>query len=170
MRILSVGAGKRQDSQRIGTDFIDLYPSRPEVIKCDVDKEKFPYQDWTFDRVEAIGLLEHLTNPSNLFKESYRVLKKGGILKIVTNNAGLWGAFGSAHYGGYVGHGEHNSHYALFTTHHLKNWFKKFGFTDIKIKYKIGRGTKLRYKIPMYILSSISKRFYPSIIITGVKK
>ena len=36
--------------------------------------------------IVSLGLIEALKNPSNLIKESYRVLKKGGYLYIITPN------------------------------------------------------------------------------------
>jgi len=96
-RILNVGCGE----SRYGTDFIDFYPSRKEVIKCNIDNQKFPYKDGVFDKVVAEFVIAHLTNFSNLMIESRRVLKKGGVLEITTNNAGFWGVFGSAFYGNY---------------------------------------------------------------------
>uniref|UniRef100_A0A7C4NQI1 Methyltransferase domain-containing protein n=1 Tax=Thermodesulfobacterium geofontis TaxID=1295609 RepID=A0A7C4NQI1_9BACT len=59
-----------------GTHFIDLYPTRENVIKCDVNRDKFPFKDNYFDEIVAIELFEHLTNPLNFLKECYRTLKR----------------------------------------------------------------------------------------------
>jgi hypothetical protein len=37
--------------------FIDLYPTRKEVIKCDVNRDKFPFKDNFFDEVIAINFI-----------------------------------------------------------------------------------------------------------------
>jgi ubiquinone/menaquinone biosynthesis C-methylase UbiE len=71
-KILNVGCGK----ETYGTHFIDFYPSRQNVLKCNVDEEKFPFPDNYFDEVYAKFIFEHLRNPMNFLSESYRVLKK----------------------------------------------------------------------------------------------
>ena len=72
-KILNVGCG----SQKYGTDFIDIYPSRKEVIKCDVAKEKFPYKEETFDEVYSKNLFEHIANLPHLLNEMKRVSQTG---------------------------------------------------------------------------------------------
>ena len=132
-RILNVGCG----NDTYGTHFIDLYPSRKEVIKCDVDKEKFPFPSNYFDEVFSRNLIEHLTNPSNFLKESYRVLKKGGKIIVITDNASYWvWAVSKTHHGGYrIYENVQGRHYQLFTPEHLINYLKKFGFRKIKWKF-----------------------------------
>ena len=73
-RILNLGCG----SEAYGTDFVDVYPSRKEVLKCNVGKEKLPYRKDTFDEVYSKNLFEHIPTPLNILKETKRVLKKGG--------------------------------------------------------------------------------------------
>jgi ubiquinone/menaquinone biosynthesis C-methylase UbiE len=73
-RVLNVGCG----DDTFGTDFVDLYPIRGNVIMCDVTKEKLPYEDNTFDVVYSKNLLEHLSNLWFALKEMKRVLKKNG--------------------------------------------------------------------------------------------
>lgn len=135
MKILNVGCG----DETYGTDFVDLYPSRPEVIKCDIDKEKLPYKENTFDIVYTKNLLEHLGNPLNALKEMKRVLKKGGKIILITDCAGYWSfhAFYSKfHYADLkeAGHGEEDKHYALFTSFHLKNFFDNVGLKILSIE------------------------------------
>ena len=127
-RILNIGCGK----DNYGTDFVDVYPSRKEVIKCDLDKKKLPYKDNDFDEVYSAFNFEHLKNPNLVLKEMVRVLKKGGILVVKTDNAGWWGYHNAkskakVHYGGYhfENHGSEDKHYALYTFHHLENHFKE---------------------------------------------
>jgi len=94
--------------------------------------------------VIAIGLFEHLTNPLNFLKESYRVLKRNGKLIIITDNAGFWGVFGVTHHGGYEKRRKkdgflEDKHYSLFTPNHLINWLEHVGFREIKVEYFINR-------------------------------
>jgi len=171
-RILNIGCG----NDAYGTDFVDLYPQRKEVKKCDVDKKKLPYKNNTFDEVYSAFLLEHLINPGFTIKEMARVLKKGGILKIKTDNAGWWGYHNAkskwkTHYGGYKFHGEEDKHYCIFTFDHLKNHFKKAGLKIVKVE--LYQRDKLSFKIN-FINNILKKtRFkwmaYPQILIIGKK-
>ncbi len=163
IKILNAGCGK----DTYGTDFIDLYPERKEVKKCNIDVEKFPYKSNIFDEVYSKNNFEHLRNPLNFLNESYRVLKHNGKIKITTDNAGLWGLFGEVHYGGlekYGQHGKEDRHYMLFTTKHLYNWLESVGFKNIEIKYSIGNGHTLKNKIIITFLTKISRKFNPIII------
>lgn len=141
-RILNLGCGK----SKYGTDFIDLYPLRKEVVKCNISKEKLPYKDNTFDVVFSSFVFEHLTCPEFTLKEMYRVLKPSGRVEIHTNNAG-WLFYHNSksnvktHYGGYEKAGEKNihveggdndRHYALYTIHHMENHLKNVGFKKTK--------------------------------------
>lgn len=139
-KILNLGCG----SDRYGTDFVDIYPSRKEVIKCDIDSKSLPYLNNTFDEIKFAGVIEHLRNPGFVMSEIYRVLKNGGKLSLETDNANYWGwSVGRTHLGGYEesfekkGQSE-NRHYSLFTEWHLKNHAKKAGFRYIKIEYSFG--------------------------------
>jgi len=170
-KILNVGCGK----DTYGTHFIDLYPTRKDVLKCDVNKDEFPFPSNYFDEVIAIALFEHLTNPLNFLKESYRVLKKGGKLIIITDNAGFWGIFGKTHYGEYEKRRkksgfEEDKHYALFTPNHLKNWLEYVGFRNIKIEYLVWKKyMKKEHYLFIKVLTLISKRFYPHIKAEAIK-
>ena len=143
-KILNLGCG----NSMYGTDFVDLYPSRKDVIKCDVSQEKLPFKDNTFDVVFSSFVFEHLVNPQFTLKEIFRVLKKGGKIEMHTNNAG-WLFYHNSkskvktHYGGYEKTGRgggykdqsgEDRHYALYTFHHLKNHLEDVGFKSIKTK------------------------------------
>lgn len=162
-KILNVGCG----TSTYGTHFIDLYPQRPEVIKCDVDKEKFPFPNNFFDEVYAECIFEHLKNPLNFLTESYRVLKKNGKIIIITDNAGLFDWQGKCHHGKYEKirkkEAVEDKHYALYTPHHLKNWLSSVGFRKIKIEYFINKKSQLslRYLLFLKLLTLFNKRFHP---------
>ena len=145
-RILNVGCG----GSTYGTDFIDLYPLRPEVKVCNADKDIFPFPDETFDEVYSSYLFEHLTNVSHYMTEVWRVLKPHGKIVIITDNAALHGLFGRVHHGRYEeDHADHpdDRHYALFTPTNLKNFLVKFGFRINEVGYCNGSWRiKLLYK------------------------
>ena len=126
-KILNVGCG----NEKYGTHFVDLYPTRSEVIKCNVDTEKLPFPSNFFDEVYTKNLFEHLTNPGFALSEMVRVLKKGGKIILITDNANYWywSLQNKAHSGGYKN--EHinfpeDRHYTLFTPEHLRNFFEKY--------------------------------------------
>ena len=43
---------------------------------CNIQKQKIPFNDNSFDIIFSKSLIEHLDDPSNFLKESRRVLKK----------------------------------------------------------------------------------------------
>ncbi len=58
--------------------------SHLKVISLDISKNTFPYAEGTFDVVYYKSLLEHFYDPGNLITETYRVLKPGGRVIILT--------------------------------------------------------------------------------------
>jgi len=57
-----------------------------DVKKVDIDVEKFPYPDDTFDAVLFLEVIEHLRNYHHALNEVNRVLRRGGILVLSTPN------------------------------------------------------------------------------------
>ena len=55
-----------------------------QVKKADVSKDPFPFEDNTFDIVYHKSLIEHLYSPEHLMRETYRVLRPGGRVIILT--------------------------------------------------------------------------------------
>lgn len=47
-------------------------------VKVDLEK-KFPFEDKSFDNAIAINLIEHIYDYKNIFTETHRILKDGGI-------------------------------------------------------------------------------------------
>lgn len=177
-RILNLGCGE----STYGTDFVDIYPMRKEVKKCDIDKDKLPYKSNAFDEVFSSFVFEHLTSPRHALQEMYRVLKKGGKVVIHTNNAGyLW--FHNAkskiktHYGGYETlekhSGDEDKHYALYTFHHLENQLGAVGFKNVRTRLyvKSYAGVTLVIKLINWLVRKTRFRWitYPSIHAQGIK-
>lgn len=97
LRILDIGCGtgetlyyiKRFLNPEAKFFAVDLEknPILPDFIsfqKADIEQEILPFENGYFDIVVSNFVIEHLTNPSRLFSESFRVLKKGGFLYITT--------------------------------------------------------------------------------------
>lgn len=141
-RILSCGCGE----DTYGTDFVDLYPTRPNVLKRNLCEDRLPYPDNTFDEVYANGIFSMLYNPLFFLKEARRVLKKGGVLRIIDANAGFGALFSNTFYGGYNKrqHGRDDLPYFLSTPATMRNWLAKVGFTNPTIRYSTPSPTKDR--------------------------
>jgi len=177
-RILNVGCG----SETYGTDFLDIYPSRKGVKKCNLNLEKFPFESNNFDEVYSKNLFEHIADLPHLLGEMSRVLKKGGKLHVLTDNAGFFlfhlpirkNNF-LQHYSNSVRFGKEDRHYFLFTPMHLVNWLNLAGeFENIKIKYHYASGRRIvRILSPFFTLLNktfLKRIINPHIIIEAYKK
>lgn len=54
---------------------------KPDVVG---DATALPFRDECFDAVSCLVVLEHISEPKELLRESYRVLRQGGVLLLVT--------------------------------------------------------------------------------------
>ena len=61
-----------------------------ELLKCDLEKDPFPYPSESFDLVTTFGVLDHLKTIDNPISEAHRVLKPGGCLAVSNTNLGSW--------------------------------------------------------------------------------
>ena len=173
-RILNVGCG----NDDYGTDFVDMYPSRENVVKCDLEKG-LPYENNTFDEVYSHCLFEHLKNPFNTVMEMKRVAKEGGRVRLTTDNGSYW-AFAlnnSAHTGGYEkAEFPDDRHYCFYTKNHLVNHFKKAGLEVQEVKFVEYFSTSWIKSSICVVVQTILKvtpfrnMAYARIEIAGVKK
>ncbi|MFB6208871.1 MAG: class I SAM-dependent methyltransferase [Candidatus Nanohaloarchaea archaeon] len=70
-----------------GFDFDCTEPDDDNIYFEEADAtEKFPYEEDKFDSIICREVLEHVTDPYNLLKESRRVLKPEGRILITTPN------------------------------------------------------------------------------------
>lgn len=137
-KILNVGCG----DDNYGTDFIDIYPKRAEVVKCNVEEEEIPFPANHFDEVYAKFIFEHMKNPNEFLKKCLRVLKKGGRLTVITDNSGCWVwyfplkfLYSLQHYDNSVREGKMDRHYSMYTTLHLENHLLAAGFKSVDVNY-----------------------------------
>lgn len=79
---LQLGSGSNALTGWLNTNY---YPKSDKVVHVDATK-KFPFTDKTFDYIYNEHMFEHITinQGIDMLNECYRVLKPGGILRIVT--------------------------------------------------------------------------------------
>ena len=68
-----------------GVDYCDVKEELPPGYvfrKADLSKEPFPFEDDQFDLVVASHIIEHVSNPIELFAECARVCKPGGYIYV----------------------------------------------------------------------------------------
>ena len=79
MKKLNIGCGRNVKKGYINLDVVRL----PGVdVVHDLEKFPYPFDDNTFDLIEASQVLEHVDNLRGVMKELARILKPGGKLKI----------------------------------------------------------------------------------------
>src|SRR3990167_2493384 len=149
-RTLNLGCGK--DSW--GNVRIDLYKTPVTTHVLDIDKQKLPFKDNTFHVVKMYGVLEHFKNLGFVLDEVYRVMKKGGSLYLMTDNAGFFGfhlipklehseitrRWYKVDYFGH--HQGEDHHYHLFVESHLRALLKKFRVINLSYFYMNGNSWK----------------------------
>ena len=77
------------------------------ILECDLETEKIPFSDSSFDIVHSKSSIEHVNNTENFINESYRVLKKDGLALIMVPD---WGS-------------QYKTFYDDYT--HVKPWTRK---------------------------------------------
>lgn len=90
LNVLELGAGRggyssvlnQKSAKFVATDFEkDPWYDKSQIPFERVDVlQTFPFDSNNFDLIYCSSLIEHVSNPQNLLKESHRVLKPGGTL------------------------------------------------------------------------------------------
>ena len=75
---------KNQDFKLYGVDVRDENVDGIVFEKCDLEKDRIPFEDNSFDFVYSKSVIEHVFNTENFIKETLRVLKPGGVFVIMT--------------------------------------------------------------------------------------
>ena len=61
-----------------------------KTFALDISKDIIPFPNNSVDLVTALEVIEHLINPDNMLRETYRVLKPSGYFLISTPNLASW--------------------------------------------------------------------------------
>lgn len=88
-KLLDVGCGRGEYVEifkKLGFDAhgVDLEATIEEAIRADLETEKIPYPNNSFDFIMCKSTIEHIRNVYHLMSEMYRVLKPGGKIVITT--------------------------------------------------------------------------------------
>lgn len=160
--ILNIGCGE----DRFGDVRLDLAPTSSTTIVADA--QSLPFRDSVFERTYERNLLEHLPNPGKHLSEVNRVMKPGGLLNLVTDNAACLKYYIlGTHTGGYRKREGKDRHYALFTAEHVRNLMKHAGIVIEKISYvETGYFTWLFDRLVRVFAPSLS---YPRILVEARK-
>jgi SAM-dependent methyltransferase len=92
------------------------------ILIRNVEKEKIPFDNCSLDYIFSKSLIEHLYDPYNFMKECYRVLKKGGVLIIMTPD---WNKQSSVFY-------DDPTHVHPYSKESIRDLLKMHGFKDVK--------------------------------------
>ena len=121
--------------------------------ECDVEKEKLPFSDNSFDIIYSKSFVEHLYYPEKYFAEAYRILKPGGILLTLVPD---WESNFRIFFDDF-------SHRTPFTIVSLNDIYKIHGFQGVDVKKF--RQLPLLWKYPLlnYLSATISPFIHPRV-------
>ena len=125
---------------------IDIDPSivdKKTVLRCDIEKEKLPFKDKSFNIVYSKGLIQHLEKPPiNFMKEITRVIKSGGYFVVLVRNEksipniiSIW---------------DNYKHKSTWTPMSIKRIIEDFGFEIIHInpRFNFSPARRILTKLP----------------------
>jgi len=133
MKMLEPGCGRGEflkNFKDLGLDVVGVDAS-PEAIAfvdgldiklCDIENEKLPFDDNTFDVIYSKSFIEHLYYPEKYLEEAYRVLKPNGMLLTLVPD---W----ESNYKTYF---DDFTHRTPFTKMALTDAYKMYGFKEVR--------------------------------------
>jgi SAM-dependent methyltransferase len=81
MRTLDVGCGINKKAGAIG---IDRNPASCADVLCELDRFPYPFRDSSFDSLQAVHVIEHVSDVIRTMEEFHRLVRAGGEVLIVT--------------------------------------------------------------------------------------
>jgi len=134
---------KGDNIDAVGVDIDPDIIDEKTVLKCDVEKERFPFDDDEFDVVYSKGLIQHLEKPPiNFMKEISRVTKSDGRFvmlvrneKSIPNMISIW---------------DNYKHKSTWTPMSVKRMLKDFGFDIVHInpRFNFSKARGLLTRMP----------------------
>ena len=94
-----------------------------DLSLCDLENEKLPFKDNTFDVIFSKSFIEHLNSPERYFEEAYRVLKPDGLLITLVPD---WESNYKIYFDDFT-------HQTPFTIISLNSAYKMNGFESVKV-------------------------------------
>lgn len=104
---------------------VDWDPAVDPDVLHDLNKFPYPFEENSFDVVEADHVLEHVDRVFTVMKEIHRILKPGGILKIKT-----------PHFSRGFTHVEHTHGFDVTFPLYFRADFKRSGFCGVEFELK----------------------------------
>ena len=158
--------GTRYDYNLFGIDIckkpiIEARKKGVMAITQNIEKEKLPYKNNTFNIIIMCEVLEHIFDTDFLIKEIYRVLKPNGYLFITVPNVASFTSRIKLLFGGYPNGVEYNvgkktnGHIRAYTPNIIKKQLKNNGFKIIKCTSPNLLFPVKNNKIPMFIRDSM---------------
>ena len=146
-----------------------------DVEVCNMNKDRIPYPDNTFDRIICKQVIEYIYNPMNMLNEFHRVLKNGGVLDLTSPNESFHVLFSRRYTKAFLNkwNMDDNQFAILYNELNLVGLLNKAGFKDIQWKFGFDGYTTTKliiYKSAFKAAGILSKRlFSPQIIIKAGK-
>jgi SAM-dependent methyltransferase len=137
MKILDVGCGMRKIPGAIG---IDRNPATKADVLCDLDRFPYPFRDSSFDRLEAIHVIEHVSDVIRTMEEFHRLVKPRGRIRLETPHYTDFSSFCDP---------THRSHLNSFSFRYFGEDHGGFGYystarlKEVKVRVKLLRLWKL---------------------------
>jgi ubiquinone/menaquinone biosynthesis C-methylase UbiE len=157
MKMLEPGCGRGEflnNFKELGLDVVGVdisaeaanFENGLDVKICDVENEKLPFNDNTFDVIYSKSFIEHLYYPERYLEEAFRVLKPGGVLITLVPD---W----ESNYKIYC---DDFTHRTPFTNVALKDAYEMYGFLEVNV-FKF-RQLPIVWKYPKlnYLCAAIS--------------
>ncbi len=108
------GIDKRSECIDVLKDF--------DIRDCDIEQDRFPFDDSSVDIVYSKSVLEHVSNADNFLSEIFRILKPGGLTVLMTPD---WGTQYKIFWDDYT-------HVKAWTRKGLQNAIKMHGFDQVE--------------------------------------
>ncbi len=158
---VDLGSGDKGFSRYCESVGIKSYPY--DFPDLDIEKDTLPHSNDSVDFITLNAVIEHINDPSNVLKESVRILKRGGLIFIRTPN---W----KMDYKNFYNDPTHVKPYSPET---LKNILTLFGFKVVFLEPGLVEKSWFWWKLPETIkwrVASLIKGGTKSIIAVAIKE